>query len=325
MNAFIEKVRKALKRRLKYWTWTQVIWLCQQEYFRWRMRYMNPKQRNRTLQSLSKKIVQAEGKCALTVTFGARYFGNRDNLLENFINSFLKMTEDYLRVEILIKVDLDDNLLFFHRIKEKYGSKINLCFFPSERGGGYADMHIWHTTLMKHRTHSSKALVILTEDAEFVFKHWDRNLMDLIDALPHPYFIGAPCSLEETISILGPNPVIPVPIYWIRGDDYPVVSFQLLEVTGRVAQQYPGWTAMGNLLLVDGFSGDLLRSMWLRHKVNSHFEFPQLFQRLGIFSWSESPQRAKLRNDSLIKFFLKENQAVRDEMADAIVQEINHH
>ncbi len=320
MNTFLERVKKALKRRLKYWTLDYVIWVCSQRYRQWRMRFLSPVQREHILKTLPEQVMPGD-MCAITATFGARQLGNRDNLIEVFLNTFLQMTEDPRRVEIFIKVDLDDDLLFFDRMKQKYGKRINLRFFPSERGGGYADMHIWHSTLIQRRSPSSRALLILSEDAKFIYKHWDKELIARMDAMPHSYFIGTPCSLEEAMMTCGPNPVHPVPVYWIRGDDYPVLSIPLLNATGRVARQHPGWTCMGNLLLVDGFSGDILKSLWLRRKVNCHMRIPQFFQRQGVFAWSESPQRSQLRTQTLLKFFLKANQVVRDEMADAIVED----
>ncbi len=320
MNAFVQRVKKAIRWRLKHWTLSTLIWWCRQHYFKWRMRLLSPKQREHIIQTLPQQIVPAGNKCAITVTFGARYFGNRDNMLENFLNSFLRMTEDILRIEIFIKVDLDDNLLFFYDLKRKYGTRINLRFFPSDRGRGYGDMHIWHSTLIKKRSPSSRALLILTEDSEFISKGWDRQLIACMDAMSHNYFIGTPVSLEETISLKGPNPP---GIYWLRGDDYPIVSVPLLDITGRIAAKYPGWTSMGNLLLIDSYSADLLKSLWHRHKFNCHMQTPPLFNRRGIFSWTDSPHRAHLRNDSLAKFFRKENQDIRDEMGDAIAREVN--
>ncbi len=49
---------------------------------------------------------------------------------------------------------------------------------------------------------------------------------------------------------------------------------------------------------------------------------PQFFQRQGVFALSESPKRMQLRNETLLQFFLKENQAVRDQMADAIEEDL---
>lgn len=323
MNAFLQRARKALKRRLKYWTLSYVIWVCSQRYRAWRMRSLSPQRREHILTTLPRQVLRAGDRCAITATFGARQLGNRDNLLEFFLNTFLHMTEDPRRVEILVKVDLDDDLLFFYRIKQKYGQRINLRFFPSERGRGYADMHIWHSTLIQKRSPSSRVLLILSEDAEFIYKHWDKELLARMDAMPHDYFIGMPCSLEEATMTVGPNPAHPVPVYWIRGDDYPVWSTPLLNATGRVAQKYKDWTCMGNLFNVDGFSGDILKSLWLRHKINCHIRIPLFFLRRGVFAWSESPQRAQVRTQTLLQFPLKENQAVRDEMADAIAEEFN--
>ncbi len=322
-KALIQKIMRAIKRRLKKIHPSNLWWILNQKYRCCRMSSLNHKYVQHILQELPKATINREHECKITVTFGSRQFGNRDNLLTKFFTTFLAMTENAYHFEFLIKVDFDDDLFFFYKTKKRFEKRINLRFFPSERGRGYADMHIWHSTLIKNRNPASRALLILSEDAEFTYKHWDRKLLECMDSIPHNYFIGTPCTLEQAITIMGPNPTIPEPVYWVRGDDYPILSFKLLEATERVARKYSGWTCLGNLFNVDGFPGDILRSLWLRHKINCHMQIPLFFQRRGVFCWSENPKRAQVRSETLLQFFKKEHQAVRDEMADAIVEDLN--
>ena len=48
-------------------------------------------------------------------------------------------------------------------------------------------------------------------------------------------------------------------------------------------QKHLEWTRFGILIIADGFPGDILRSLWLKHNVNCHICMPQMFQRQGVF------------------------------------------
>lgn len=322
MNAFIQKVIRAIRRRLKYVSVSYWTWVVGQKIGQWRIKNISAKRREEIINELPKRIIEPGKACLITVTFGSLFVGNRDPLLEDQLESYLAMTSDDRRVEFLVKVDFEDDLEYFYALKKKWGHKVNIRFFPSARGRGYADMHIWHSTLIKRRCESSRILLILSEDAKFIYKNWDVELIKRMDAMPHNYFIGTPCTLEEAITVMGPNPVTPVPVFWIRGDDYPIFSFPLLMTTEKVAAKYPDWTCLGNLFNVDGFPGEILRGLWKREELNCHLEIPQFFKRQGVFSWTDSPSRNKLRTATLLKFFEKETQDVRNEMASAIAAEV---
>ncbi len=164
----------------------------------------------------------------MTITMCSRIFGNSDHNLSLFLDSFIEFTHYPDRVEILIKVDDDDDLPFFYDIKRRYSARVNLRIFPGARGIGYAGMHLWHHNLIKNRNPNAKLDFILTDDAAFEFKHWDDQLVSLLERREDTYFIGTACSLDEAITFVGPNPVTPVPVYWIHGDDYPIFGFDLL-------------------------------------------------------------------------------------------------
>jgi hypothetical protein len=261
-------------------------------------------------------------ECLITMTLGSRQFGHRDNYLENFLRSFLEMTEKPGRVEILIKVDDDDDLLFFHHIKRKYLGKIDIRFLVSERGRGYADFHQYHESLLRLRSPSSRIWNLQSEDAVFVLSKWDSQMLSILADYPHDCFIGTNCPFEEAISIHGPFPVSP-PVYWVRGDLFPVMGYGIIKCMGEVARKYPGWTSFGNSETVGGFAGDILRRLWERHQMKLHVQFPAFTEERGIVGWYANPDRHDRRTETNINFFLKENQKIRDEMVDAIHQYLN--
>ncbi len=317
LNLMTKKVKR-LQRKI-----FDAIWRVDQDYRRWRLRRLSPQGVAKIRETLMEDSMKSIPGCLLTISFGSRQLGNRDNLLDHFCQSFLSMTQNSHQIEIILKVDNDDDLSFFYKIKRKYCGRIHLRFMVSERGRGYGDMHIWHANAFKRRSPSSLALFILTEDVELCYKDWDVKLISMIKARPDNLFIGAPCPLEEAIRLVGPNPVKPVPVYWLVGAEFPVIGMDLLKCTQKIADKYPNCTCYGNLFLIDSFSGDLLKGLWQRYKVNLNMETPVFAARKGVFSWTDSKERSDVRNNTLLEFFKKENQKIRDEMVDEIYQTLS--
>ena len=329
MNAIIEFVRRfELLRRIKRQVWkgpkrniSDLFWLLHQ---RWRG-FLLVASSSDKVQSFITALPEksySDGSI-VTVTFGSRMLGNSDNKLTLFLDSFLEFTHRPDRVEILIKVDDDDDLPFFYQIKRSYSDRVNLRFFPSDRGRGYEDMHIWHHTLIKHRNPSAKLHFILTDDAVFEFKNWDDKLVSLLERRVGTYFIGTACSLKEATTFHGPNPITPVPVYWIRGDDYPIYGFDLLNSAAKVAASFPGWTEFGNLQLVDQYAGALLHTAWKKFGISLHEQIDLYAARKGgNFCWSESPTRSEIRTRTLTKFFDAESERQREKVVLGIISDM---
>lgn len=319
MNKNLKKIKRKIYRKV-----FDRVWNINQRLRRSRLASTPKGKLGEIIRQLTIPDVQfKDAKPLITVSFGSRQLGNRDNLLENFCKSFLKMTQNPSLIEIILKIDDDDDLIFFSDIKKKFGNKINIRFVVSPRGRGYADMHIWHADAFKRRSPSSLALFILTEDVEFCFKNWDTKLIAMIKARPDNFFIATPCPLEEAIRLIGPNPVKPVPVYWLVGAEFPVIGMDLLKCTQKVAEKHPGCTCYGDLFLIDSFSGDLLKGLWEKYEVNLDMEIPEFAVRKGVFSWTDSKERSDVRNNTLLEFFKEKSQKIRDEMVDLIYREYN--
>ncbi len=313
----LQRVKKAIKRRVRLYHPSHLVWNADQRLRKYQMKFLASPLVEKIKRDLALPPSH-NGPCLITLTFGSRQFGNRDNLLPQFLQSFLSMTDDPSRAEILIKIDDNDDLLFFHKLKKKYQNTLRLRFIVTPQGRGYHDIFIWHADLFRMRHPTTRALFILSEDAEFCHKHWDKDLFSAVKDLEHNYFLATPCSLEETTRIIGPNPATPIPIYWVAGTDFPIIGVDILKCSEMVASKYPGWRCTGNTYSVEGFSADLIRRVWEKYRVNLHIRIPEFALRRGITSWTDNPERSKTRTDSLIKFFSPETQSVREEMADVI-------
>jgi len=261
----------------------------------------------------------------IVITFGSRWIGNPDNQLSGFMDSYLATTRVPSRAELLIKIDHDDYLIYFAEIKEKYGQQLNIRFFTTPRGRGYEDMHIWHRDLIQHRNPSAKVHYILTDDAKFEQKFWDDELVSILGRRKDTFFIGTACTLNEAITYYGPNPVEPVPIYWIRGDDYPIYGLDLLQSIARKSVEFHGWTEFGNLQLVDQYAGALLEVAWKQCGTNLHEQI-NLYatRRGGKFCWSQSPVREEIRTRTLTKFFNEESKNQRYEIIQHVLSDMQN-
>lgn len=329
MNSIIEFARRFESlRRIKRQLWKgprrnigDFFWLIHQGWRGLLLKLSSTDKIQRIKSALPEKSY-ADGSI-VTVTFGSRELGNSDNKLTLFLDSFLEFTHCPNRVEIFIKVDDDDDLPFFYNIKRRYSARVNLRIFPSARGRGYEDMHIWHHNLIRHRNPAAKLHFILTDDAVFEFKNWDDKLVSLLERRGDTYFIGTACSLEEAITFHGPNPVTPVPVYWIRGDDYPIYGFDLLSSAAKIATSFPDWTEFGNLQLVDQYAGALLQTAWKKFGVNLHEKIDLYAARKGgNFCWSENPKRSEIRTRTLTKFFSAESEIQREKIVLQILSDI---
>lgn len=329
MNAIIRFVRRfEFLRRIKRQLWKglgrnidDLFWLIHESWRRFLIKLRSKEDIRQIKSALSEKSY-SDGSI-ITITFGSRRLGNVDNRLTLFLDTFLQFSHCPERVEILIKVDDDDDLPFFYDIKCRYSARINLRFFPSARGRGYEDMHLWHHHLIKNRNPNAKLHFILTDDAVFEFNHWDDNLVHLLETRGNTYFIGTACSLEEAITFYGPNPVIPVPVYWIRGDDFPIYGFDLLASAAKVAANVPGWTEFGNSQLVDQYAGALLQTAWQKFGVNLH-ERVDLYaaRKGGGVCWTEDPIRSEIRTRTLTEFHSPESEIQREKIVQQILNDM---
>jgi hypothetical protein len=297
------------------------LWYIDQCFRRIRLRFTSIEKLGGIKEELIKDERSTWPKSDISLTLPARRLRFGDIALTEFLESLLNMTKNIEKIEVLLKIDTDDDLIFFYKIKKKYKKRINLCFFISERGSGYAHVNKYLFELSKLRSPTSRVWMNQAEDALFVLKDWDFVLLSAIGVLPHEFFITSDTTFEETISICGPNPVEPTPVYWIRGDLFPIIGNGISACTEEIAAKYPNWTSLGNDFNTPGFIGDLLKRLWELHGLNLHIRTPTLsIENATPFFGGWVGKKELLRSDGLINFFKDENQAIRDEMVNLIKQ-----
>ena len=325
MHSVLDLLRRIKRTIIKYKRLSNIKYQLNDVLHRQMAKFRNKRFRN------SFKIQTNESSAPkFSVTFGTRFLGNRDHALGDFFKSFLENTEIPDDFEFLIKIDDDDDLGYFWRTRNKY-KNLNIHFLISGRGNGYGDMHIWHDGLTKVRHKSSEFHIILTDDVRFIVKFWDKDLRNRIAKKNSSsgIILATPSTYEETVSICGPNPTTPVPIYWVQGTDFPIISFKFMSIIEKELFENPikNWTLYGNTFNIDSYFGDLLRQMPEDSARECHLQIPLYFQRTGITSWTNNiwPGEAKkgiLRNSTLLAFQLSENELIRAKFSRKIAEVI---
>ena len=309
-NPSVNKSRKLIGRIYHYLKFKNLIWILKNFYYQLTILHSNKKATEPNINFTDSIFV---------FTFGSRLLGNRDNILDKVFESFQDKTNNVKMFEFRIKVDIDDNLKYFSRLKKKY-PKIQMTFHATPRGNGYADMHLWHNQLFEKRSNSVKYHIIITDDALFSVKNWDSDLIKKIEIKENEtmYWIGMPNKLEDAIKVIGPNPVTPTPVYWIAGTDFPILSVALMHKIKEFTKELPdkNWTPYGNLFNIDSYFGDILKNMSIDKAKICHLEVGNYFKRTGVTSWNSyiwpgESHKGKLRTKTLSEFFDSSSQDTR--------------
>ena len=180
-------------------------------------------------------------------------------------------------------------------------------------------MHIWHHQLLSHKSISTKYNYILTDDAFFEILFWDIELFEMIKNRRNSISIFTSCTLEAAITMHGPNPIKPIPIYWIGGDDYPIYGIDLLNTIKKITDNIDGWNEFGNTQLLDQYAGSILKILYDKYNLSIHTEI-SLFasRRGGQICWSNNFKRNEIRSRTLLKHQSFESNEIRNIIAKEI-------
>ena len=259
----------------------------------------------------------AEGTL-ISVTVPSRKLGNRECDLKNHLNSFTQMTEHPERFEILVKVDEDDDLSFYYGVKRKFPG-LNLRFFVTPRGAGYANLTTYLLFLLDHAAPTSKAWLCTWDDHIYFRKGWDLAVHDLI-AQEKLFIVGsAPSDLVGTLRTI---PAYPTPVQAYECEPNPIISFSFLEILRSASDGMEGWTPLGDLYIPDGFFPALINLFREKWGVNLYQEIPEwLSHGPRLVSWTKNPKRMAMYYDAFTKFFEPAAMAVRASVAETMYRE----
>ena len=290
-----------------------------EEVRRARLRELDEARPNTLVAELSEAPV-ASGAPEITVMCLSRRLGNRDSDLPEMLDTLIATVDRPDRVEILVKIDLDDDLPYYLRIKRRYASRLALRIFATERGRGPADMHHYYQELLAETAPSATVMLIVSDDAVFARDGWDRVINSAKEESGSAFFIGGELPFEQIVSCDVPvqTRLSGDPIYQYQVNNYPFVSTPLLKLIERTVCGVEGWTAFGSSMGVDLFISALLATVWEEHGISIYIPRDLLVERRGAVSFLFAPERDHIRNETLADILSPEHRSVRKQIADAI-------
>lgn len=302
---------------------------------RWQLRKLKDASRHQALQRQP-----AERRAALAAALGegivstpeisafclSRRLGNRDSNLPRMLESLLATAERPERLEILVKIDLDDDLDYYMRIKRHYADRLALRIFATERRRGPADMHIFYSELLGEVAPSAKIVLGVTDDGIFGRPNWDTELVQAPDEAGSDMFMGGELPFEQVVtleeSLQARNAT--TPIFQYGSNNFWYVSVPLLRLIGEVARNEPGWTPFGRSLCVDTFISSIVATAWDEHALRLYIQRDRFMLRTGIVSFMFDTDRDRIRTAGLLDLMSAEHKEVRRRIVDRIVADIPH-
>lgn len=197
----------------------------------------------------------------ISIVGATRKKGNPNNKIECFFDSLLKMTSDISHVEVVFRIDEDDDLAFFHGIRELFGKQVRMRFVIQDTVNGYRNLHLLHTSAYENTTPTSGIIFLATDDATFREKNWDT------------YFIGFAQAHKDNIFFINPshphllnyeNKFSYFWHLWCYGPTacLPGIGRRVMTICKKIADKYPGWTPYSNNILYDSFNETLQYYMY---------------------------------------------------------------
>lgn len=192
----------------------------------------------------------------ISIVCASRKKGNPHCGLPYFLDSLLESTDDISKVEVVIRLDDDDDLAFYHSIQKKFGNQVRMRFVIKKTIDGFRNLFALHSSAFEHTTPTSCIIYLVTDDATFRKKNWDV------------YFIGFARSNKDNIFFINTSHSQMLNYenqdtffwhLWAIGPTscLPALGRRLLNINKSIAVKHLGWTPYGNNMLCDSFNESL--------------------------------------------------------------------
>lgn len=191
----------------------------------------------------------------------SRKLGNTNHRLERFFESICRTTTDLDRIEVVLRIDRDDDLLHYLDLKRKYGSIFCIRFLAGDRKKGYVGLHHLVSETLDYLAPSSQLVFGFADDCVLSRKGWDDAFTEALNQYPdNIVFINTLREYEIPYS----DPHLFFWLLWCGGPPslFSAVGRNVLELTAKVARNHDGWSAYGNSVLCDSFLETLQFYLW---------------------------------------------------------------
>lgn len=244
---------------------------------------------------------QRNDSAPLTVICLSKYLGNRDHQLDRMLRSLFRTAHDPTRLDVLVRIDLDDDAEHFLRLQQAH---------PSVRfiaGGSYGPraFHRLYQNLFTRIGMSSKVVMSATDDGVFTYRGWDSRLLEL-DGM----FLGGELPFDKVttrtfMTLTSPG------VYAYDANNYWFLSTKLLDKLSCLTDDDPTFTAFGESMAVDSWFSALVATAWEEFGENIYVQLPRIAERKGVVAWHRNPATRELRQKALESLMGEPNRQVR--------------
>jgi hypothetical protein len=225
-------------------------------------------------------MTQSDSRRPIVTFFGAsRAKDNPNHRMEGFLSSVVSHTRDLSRVEAVVRVDADDDLLHFDDLRRRFPF---FRYVIGDRENGYRDLHKMVTAAWVAASPSSEFAFGFADDFVICRRDWDEEIAHCVTVnrasrAPIILFIALrgrerPFLDYQTLlshtRAMGPETLLPI------------VHRSVLDAAAAVAGEFDGWTPFGNSLLCDSFFEFLRFHLWRQTGRDWTVRLPPFFSQL---------------------------------------------
>jgi hypothetical protein len=186
---------------------------------------------------------------------------NPNNRLSAFLNSLCKKTFDLTQIEMILRIDNDDELEYYKYIYQSFGQKICIKFVLGDRKTGYKGIHHFVNETLDYLAPSSKIIFGITDDCYIKNQGWDKIFFEAIKNNPDNMFF---INTKRDFYLKYESRYLFFLELWRHGPAayFPAISRRIIDILKETSLHYPGWTAFGNSMLCDSFFETLQFYLW---------------------------------------------------------------
>jgi hypothetical protein len=260
----------------------------------------------------------------ISLVGASRRLNNPNNTLHLLLESLLEFTRDPSCIEVVLRIDRDDDLLYYYDLKRRYDSHIRLLFPVGPQKRGYRGLHTLVASTLDHIAPSSRIVLGCTDDSVIARKDWDISFLEVLQDFPDEIFF---INTLRDYTIPYDQPLW---YFWqlLTGGPPALlagVSRALLDILKSEAAKYSGWTAFGNSVMCDSFFETLQMYLWQLTGEKREAVLPNTIRILPDVRVPDHKEgglflNSRVANDAFREFLSTETQSVIAAMARGVAR-----
>jgi hypothetical protein len=197
----------------------------------------------------------------ISMVGASRRINNPNHRLSHLIQSIIDTADNPAELELILRIDDDDDLLYFRRVQVRYGSQLCIRFVVGGRKAGFLGLHSLVLETLAHIAPRSNIVFGVADDCLLMRDGWDRDFVRGQELYSdNIMFINT----GRDALLVYENEDTFFKHLWDYGP--PAMSWavgkQVLKTTAKIALKHEGWNAFGHNMLVDSFLETLQFYLW---------------------------------------------------------------